>query len=243
MSGPIALVSLRPSSVVFRLDKERRSIGVLDAEIELLQNKLNDLRTIEESLRREGENNFRYRDYLLHVVEHLRGTPHEFADIQDILNRYHTLKRVNMDLKKRLHDCKLEYDERQRDLLELSKIKSDEELQHNNEISSLQKRLDDLSISSQRQSTFEEITPTKHVLFNTATVGQVRISVKNLLQRFESYSKRSAPQLRTLENETRTLEEPREDNQALESDLVRLAEYIADYSAIVDEWRIQQPKD
>ncbi len=243
MSGPIVLVSLRTSSVVFRLDKEQKSIGVLDVEIELLLKKLRDLRTIEDSLRREGENNFRYRDYLLHVVEHLRGTPHEFADIQDILNRYHTLKRVNMDLKKKLHDCKLENDNRQRDLLELSKVKSDEQLQYKNEIASLEKRLDDLSISSQRQSTFEDITQTKHVLINTATLGQVRISVKNLLQRFETYAKRSAPQLGTLENERRTLKETREDNQAIESDLMRLAEYIADYSAIVDEWRIKQPKD
>lgn len=226
------------------MDKEKRAIGVLDAEIELLGNQLKLLRTKEETLQRETEKNSRYHNYLLHVVEHLRGTSYEFVDVQDILNRFNTMKKVNHDLKKRQKDLNEEYDERIRNLQELSKAKSNEQQQCKNDIILLQKRFDDLSrLTSKSGSSSAESAQAQHDLMNAAVIGQVRISVKNLLQRFEAFSqraKRSASHRRTSENETKTLEDTREDNQSTEADIVRLAEYIADYSAIVNERHIHE---
>jgi DNA anti-recombination protein RmuC len=202
------------------------------------------LRAEEETLRIQREKNSRYHNYLSNVVEHLRGTPYEFVDVLDILNRFNTLKKVNHDLKKRQNDLNKEYDERKRNLQELSKAKSDEQLQCQNEIIFLQKRLDDLSLlSSKSYSSSAENTQAQHDLMNTAVIGQVRISVKNLLQRFEAFSLRaklSASYRRTSKNEIKTLEGHREDNQSIEADIVRLAEYIADYSAIVNEWHMNE---
>jgi hypothetical protein len=209
-----------------------------------LGNQLKLLRAEEETLRIEIEKNSRYHNYLSNVVEHLRGTPYEFVDVLDILNRFNTLKKVNHDLKKREKDMNEEYDERIRNLQELSKAKSDEQLQCQNEIIFLQKRLDDLLLlSSKSNASPAENAQALHDLMNTAVIGQVRISVKNMLQRFEAYSLRaklSASYRITSENEIKTLEGKREGTQSVEADIFRLAEYIADYSAIVNEWHMNE---
>ncbi len=216
----------------------------MDAAIELLGNQLKQLRTQEETLQNETEKNSRYHNYLLHVVEHLRGTPYAFVDVQDILNRFDTMKKVNHDLKKRQKDLNEEYDERIRNLQELSKAKANEQQQCENEIILLQKRLDELScLTSKNDSSSAESTQAQHDLMNAAVIGQVRISVKNMLRRFEAVSlraKRSASHLRSSENETKTPEDTRESNRSTEADIIRLAEYIADYSVIVNERHMQE---
>mmetsp|Transcript_5406 Transcript_5406/g.7971 ORF Transcript_5406/g.7971 Transcript_5406/m.7971 type:complete len:319 (+) Transcript_5406:224-1180(+) len=220
-----------------RLGKERRAISALDSEISLLGFKILEQRRIEESLRKECEKSFQYQNYLLQVVDYSKGTSQKFTTLQDILNRYNTLKLVNMDLEKRHQRCELDNERRRRDIIEVSKENSNELLRYNNEIASLQKSLDDYSMQSQRQSTRDGTNPTgQEVMMITAEIAQVRKSVQNILHRFECFTNRSVRISKPSHDETMSAgEQPLDESEATEKALGRIEECIADYSAIINE--------
>ena len=185
----------------------------------------------------------RYHNYLSNVVDFLQGTPNDFAEVQDILNRYSTLMQVNSDLARRQQAFMSDNEESRRYLVELSKDKANALLQCNNEIASLQKCLDSYSLSSKREQS--DSGPIGHELSNTAALGQLRASVQNLLLRFENYSRRAVNNDARKNNNTRVIEgesrsaslQRAEDDEATGSAIERIAEYIIDYSATIDEWQ------
>eukprot|EP00593_Proboscia_inermis_P006482 CAMPEP_0171317174 /NCGR_PEP_ID=MMETSP0816-20121228/78682_1 /TAXON_ID=420281 /ORGANISM="Proboscia inermis, Strain CCAP1064/1" /LENGTH=172 /DNA_ID=CAMNT_0011810121 /DNA_START=285 /DNA_END=800 /DNA_ORIENTATION=- len=133
--------------------------------------------------------NGKYRTYLSNFVDFMQGTSDEFSEIQDILNRHRTLTETNSQLIEQQKKSVTESELRRAELFQLSRDKVNSILNRNNEIASLQKNLETVTLStvgmqSMADATFQDVN------VKVSELGQVHASVENLFLRLENQAQR-----------------------------------------------------
>ena len=163
-----------------RASDERKQIEQKDADIDRLQSvrgqKIEDATSLERDLAR----NKICHDYLTDVCGHATEDYHE---IQDLLNRYKTLRTANDDLSQR----QKEYDETkettQDDFIKYVKERSNEILNANNEIAHLQDKLEQTEATTYRLQADVD-SAIRGMSDKTLDLCQILAAVDNLLERF-----------------------------------------------------------
>merc|ERR1719487_2596041 len=135
----------------------------------------------EQTLKEEVERNMKYQEYLENVVLYLTK---DFPEIADVLNRYKTLKDVNLYLtQKQVADEELNEVTR-REFLTFRKENENVILNYGNEVAELQVRLEQCQTRTMRLQ--NEIDSSNfEALDKSLALGQVLTSVSNILQRCE----------------------------------------------------------
>ncbi|ETV80053.1 hypothetical protein H257_06458 [Aphanomyces astaci] len=169
--------------------KRNRAIKRASDEIKQRLAKEQDVARLKESLERfndeneklsnEVKKNMKYTRYLELVQE---TVPEDYPEITDLVNRYNTLKDANRDLSEnqRLHESD---NERKRvKFATFTKERTNDILNFNNEIASLQKQLETRESNAIRLQ--HDVDTTIRITSDkTLEVGQILMAVGNLLQR------------------------------------------------------------
>ena len=175
----------------------------------------------EKTKKRELQLNEKYQLYLTNVVE---GGGDDYHEIQDLLNRYKTLKDANQDLADAQRKHEQDNEDKRLEFANFKKERQNEMLNQNNDIAKLQKILEGregitLRLLNDVDSTIRGTSD------KTLELGQILRSVQNLLERFQkqvhSNAKHSSDQPRRAEKATsggKSAEEIESDGkQAVES--------------------------
>ena len=196
----------------------------------------------------------------------------DYHEIQDLLNRYKTLKDANRDLTERQKEHEEENEDKRIAFASFTKERANEILNANNEIASLQKRLEvtealTFRLQNQVDSTIRGMSD------KTLELGQILSSVENLLDRFHKHmsssSKRrplvgvapakakAAPDPAKKRNKradakdsgaaaatgARSAEELDAEGRQVRERLDEIAMYMIDYKDIVEEFVQQKSKE
>ena len=229
--------------------KEEEIIKLKD----LLQIKSDEEKDLSEKLSRGRK----YPEYLKRVIQKevaqtptLSSSSDEYSEIQDVLDRYQTLKTTNDDLLKKLEQNTKDHEVSRSNYTQFTKTSSNDILNMNNEIVALQKEMDQLNIESKNNGGGGELgnklEDGREVTDLTADLSQIFVVVNQMLERFESLRSKNqnckAPSSsnnhkhndvggygidgETIEEKTkRTVEQ-----------LEKISDYMVDYKSIADEW-------
>jgi chromosome segregation ATPase len=164
-----------------RASDERKQRESKDIEIKRYELQLNDKILEENLLKNEVEKNLKYQEYLENVVHYLSK---DFPEISDVLNRYKTLKDVNIDLNQKQREDDLETEKAQREFTSFRKANENVILNYGNEVAELQIRLE---ICKNRTMKLQnEIDLSNYEISEkTLELGQIISSVSNILERCE----------------------------------------------------------
>eukprot|EP00736_Rhodelphis_marinus_P011895 Rmarinus@m.1772 len=208
--------------------KRARALKKANEEIKLRKQKEDDIENLKaqlEELKHQRvqmsnlvSKNLRYSKYLDRVVEHAE----EYPEVTDLLMRYATLKATNSDLMKQSRRSVEEQEEQRLALQKYVKERSDDILEYNNYIASLQKRLEEV-----QNNAIELQTRTDKQLLeqaqNARDMGRIRMACANLFQRIlDTSSIKRFPEEETKEQ------------------LKVLGEYMADLQQILKQWKQDQ---
>mmetsp|Transcript_24217 Transcript_24217/g.27899 ORF Transcript_24217/g.27899 Transcript_24217/m.27899 type:complete len:196 (-) Transcript_24217:111-698(-) len=181
----------------------------------------------------------------------MQGTSDEFSEIQDILNRHRTLTETNSQLIEQQKKSVTESELRRAELFQLSRDKVNSILNRNNEIASLQKNLETVTLSTVGMQSMADATY-QDVNVKVSELGQVHASVENLFLRLENQAQRYKKKkpVEPLGTTTTSPSTPSGDNDHGKSSisstinsrktleyLETIADYITDYQSITEEWK------
>ncbi|KAJ8612221.1 hypothetical protein CTAYLR_002918 [Chrysophaeum taylorii] len=207
---------------ITRAADERKQIENKEADIDRLErqyrNKVSDAKALEKDLQR----NKICQEFLTDVCVHLTEDYHE---IQDLLNRYSTLRGANDDLSRRQKDYEDLSEKKKEEFILYMKERSNEMLNANNEIALLQDKLEQTEATTYRLQA-EVDSAIRGMSDKTLELCQILAAVDNLFRRLRRQDARAvaADQL---------------DNQAGQLAFDRLDEissYILDYADICAEY-------
>ena len=185
----------------------------------------------------------KYFKYLEMVQE---SVPEDYPEISDLLNRYNTLKDANVDLTKRQAMHERENDERRTAYTTFGKDKANDVLNFNNEIASLQKKLE-ISEHDVLKVQNDVDVAVRSTSDKTLELGQVFMAIGNLLQRctggIHGAILKHSENTTSLENNVISTTNITEQNTKLMikngkkavSDLQVIAAYMTDFRSIVEE--------
>jgi chromosome segregation ATPase len=164
-----------------RAADERKQREQKEIEIKRFEQQLAEKMNEEQALKNEVEKNLKYQVYLDKVVQHLSK---DFPEIQDVLNRYNTLKEVNSYLnEKQKEDDKLN-ETTYREFVSFRKENENEILNYGNEVAELQVRLEQCKNKTMRlQSDLD--SSNSEASEKALALGQILSSVANILERCE----------------------------------------------------------
>mmetsp|Transcript_14208 Transcript_14208/g.36465 ORF Transcript_14208/g.36465 Transcript_14208/m.36465 type:complete len:311 (+) Transcript_14208:219-1151(+) len=153
-------------------------------EIDALQETLDGLKDEKEQTLEVLDKNLQYQQFLEQVLE----TVDEYQEISDLLMRYATLNATNEDVRKQQFDTEEASERLRAELLQYSKMKTDEILNLNNQISQLKKQLEahqleNLDYESKKDHSLQ-VASTR-----TLEYGQVCMATTNLFNRCRELSK------------------------------------------------------
>jgi hypothetical protein len=164
-----------------RATDERKQREQKEQEIKRLEQQLGEKMQEERILKAEVESNMKYQEYLENVVFYMTK---DFPEISDILNRYKTLREVNIYLNaKQRADDELN-ENTQRDFISFRKENENEILNAGNEVAELQVRLEQCKNKTMRLQ--NEMDAYNYLASEKAlALGQILSSVSNVLERCE----------------------------------------------------------
>lgn len=223
-----------------------------DREIVQLQELLDAKAMEEKELDEKLSNNKKYHCYLTSVINQAKVTSDDYTEIQDILDRYQTLKSTNDDLLSQLRKNTKDHEASRLSYTQFTKKSSNAILNMNNEIAALQKEMDQLTVKSNNIESLDD-GAARDVTDLTAELSQVFVVVNQILGRFESRRSRKQIIIKgTISTTTAAGNPPLSpvgNGENLEvktkkavARLDKIAEYMTDYKSIADEWEISQGK-
>jgi uncharacterized membrane protein YgcG len=162
-----------------RANDERKQREQKDIEIKRYEIQLRDKMIEEQILKREVEKNLKYQEYLENVVHYLSK---DFPEISDVLNRYRTLKDVNIYLNEKQKADDLKNEITQRDFLLFRKENENVILNYGNEVAELQIRQEMCKNRTMRLENEIDLT-NYEISEKTLELGQIISSVSNILER------------------------------------------------------------
>ena len=222
-----------------RASEEAKQREAKEKDIKRLRGDLREMNEQSEKLKKTVNANKKYQDYLDKVQ--LKESE-DYPEISDLLNRYKTLQDANEDLTK---NSRLKEEENETNRTEFStytKVRTNEILNRNNDIASLQKKLEEAESHAIRLQQEVE-TSMRSISDKTLELGQVLMAVKNLLQRCTS--KRHGAILKHTETNKddqpeavklagRTEDGAARKGRQARADLEVISAYMIDFSHIVD---------
>jgi hypothetical protein len=160
---------------------ERKQREIKENEIKVLEAQLNSKLKEEALLNEELEKNIKYQDYLENVVQTMSKY---FPEINDVLNRYNTLKDANAYLiDKQLVDNDA-HDVTQKEFGTFKKAKENQILNNNNEIANMQVTYEHKKTNAMGlQLEIDQVT--NEAGEKLLELGQILSSVTNILDRCE----------------------------------------------------------
>ena len=221
------------SRAVKRAADEQRQRLQKEGEIEKLKAQEAEKREEEKLMRKQLELNEKYQRYLQEVVD--KGSD-DYHEIQDLLNRYNTLKTANKDLADTQTKAEQENEKKSVEYSHYKKERGNEILNANNDIANLQHRLEkrEMDVKLLMNELDSTITGGSK---QTLVLGQVLRSVQNLLERFDSHMRAHGKVVRRPERSIGgTVEEMKEDAKVAAEQLEEICMYVCDYASIVDEY-------
>ncbi|KAH9111551.1 hypothetical protein LEN26_011056 [Aphanomyces euteiches] len=169
--------------------KRNRAIKRASDEIKQRLAKEQDVARLKESLERfneeneklsnEVKRNLKYTRYLELVQE---AVPEDYPEITDLVNRYNTLKDANRDLSENQKVHEKDNERKRQKFATFTKERTNDILNFNNEIASLQKQLETRESNAIRLQ-HEVDTTIRNTSDKTLEVSQILMAVGNLLQR------------------------------------------------------------
>jgi chromosome segregation ATPase len=224
--------SKRNRAVKRKQDEHRQRLQK-EGEIEKLKEQHRQKLEEEKSMRKQLELNDKYQKYLQDVVD--KGSD-DYHEIQDLLNRYNTLKTANKDLADTQAKAEQENETKSVEYTHYKKERGNEILNSNNDIANLQHRLEkkEMDVILLMNDLDSTITGGSK---QTLVLGQVLRSVQNLLDRFDSHLRASGKPVKRPERMIgKTVEEMKEDAKVAAQQLEEICTYMIDYGSIVDEY-------
>lgn len=231
--------------------------------------KLKDLLKVKDEEERELSEKLsrgkKYPDYLKSVIQQevaqqmpsssSSSSSDDYSEIQDILDRYQTLKTTNDDLLAQLEKNTKHHETSRLNYTQFTKKSSNEILNMNNEIVMLQKEMDQLNVRSKNNggqhgsTNLEDGRMTQTDL--TADLSQIFVVVNQMLERFESLRaknqkcKVSSSSHNNKNNDSQGSndggygvdgESVGEKTKRSVEQLEKISDYMTDYKSIADEW-------
>eukprot|EP00743_Colponemidia_sp_Colp-15_P001978 GILK01002151.1.p1 GENE.GILK01002151.1~~GILK01002151.1.p1 ORF type:complete len:392 (+),score=107.62 GILK01002151.1:77-1177(+) len=161
-----------------RFAEEFRQKKAREAEIVELDKRLKKLRDDNDELEREVQRNMRYEEFL----ERVKDANEEYQEINDLVNRYETLENANSDLRKNQIRFEEETEQLRAEFQQYTKDRTNEILAFNNDIASLQKKLELSEGERIKLQTLADNT-IKNATNKTLNLGQILMAVENLYVR------------------------------------------------------------
>lgn len=223
-----------------RCAEERRQCESTDVEILQLQQKQNGKIEEEKQLSNLLAQNQRYQEYLKSVVEMAKGSSEDFTEIQDILDRYSTLKNTNDDLVTKMQINTKEHEARRSSYAHFMKKSGNEMLNMNNEIARLQKELEQVTIASNKIDSLDYGT-CQNVNELTTEISQALLVIDNMVERleFQAHPSLSQSSGAHVASKISSLMEERGLEMKVKNAVERLdgvADLIVDYESIAEMW-------
>lgn len=220
-----------------RCADECRICEAKEMEISKLQDVLKIKAGEEKDLAEKLSRNQKYHNYLKSVIKQAQLDSGDYSEIQDILDRYQTLKSTNDDLVGQLQKNTKDHEASRLSYTQFTKKSGNAILNMNNEIAALQKKMEQLTVRSNKMESLDDGT-TRNVSDMTADLSQIFVVVNQILERFESCRSNKKPRGSTNDPQSsgvdgESLEE--KTKRAIEK-LDKIGEYIADYKSIAEEW-------
>ena len=164
--------------------------------------------------------------------------------MQDLLNRYNTLRVANEDLNKRQTNHDVENEEKRQRFAQFTKERANEVLNRNNEIATLQKNLEGHAMAT-LQAQYNVDSSISNMSDKVLQLGQMLASIENLLERFETqakHMKRNKDTPKTFGDKadvSGSAEDLEREGKRAHEHLEDIAIYMIDYSSIVREWEAE----
>uniref|UniRef100_K3WLQ0 DUF4200 domain-containing protein n=1 Tax=Globisporangium ultimum (strain ATCC 200006 / CBS 805.95 / DAOM BR144) TaxID=431595 RepID=K3WLQ0_GLOUD len=167
---------------VKRANDEIKQRLTKEQEVAKLKEHLEQLMVESEKLGNEVKKNMKYTRYLEVVQE---TVPEDYPEVADLVNRYHTLKETNRDLRQNqvLHEEENEI--KRLEFASFQKERANEILNFNNKIASLQRELETQELQTIRLQ-HEADASLRMTTQKTLALGQIVMAIGNLLQRCTS---------------------------------------------------------
>lgn len=212
---------------------EKKQRELKEIEIHKLEQQLKEKLHEEQALKLKAEKHMKYHDFLENVVGHMSKF---FPEISDVLNRYRTLKEVNLYLIDK-NQREEEINENQmRDYSSYRKVKENELLNCNNDIAVMQVKLEQGKYkSTELQSVLDRAT--QEAAQKTLALGQIISSVKNILNRCEESfrTRHNKPRIERSSDKTDNMT-LQEQFQRTMSKLDEISMFMVDYRDSIDEY-------
>jgi chromosome segregation ATPase len=164
---------------VKRAADEKKLREIKEVEIAKLKTQLDENGSQTKKLKETVEQNMKYTRYLEMVQESVQE---DYPEISDLLNRYKTLKDANEDLSERQQSHEKEHEKCRVKFATFAKERTNEILNFNNEIASLQKSLEVGEVNAHQLQTDVDAT-IRSTSDKTLELGQILMAVENLLAR------------------------------------------------------------
>jgi hypothetical protein len=224
----------------YRCAEERRQCESTDVEILQLQQKHNGKIEEEKQLSDLLAQNQRNQEYLKSVVEKAKGSSEDFTEIQDILDRYSTLKNTNDDLVSKMQINTKEHEARRSSYAHFVKKSGNEMLNMNNEIARLQKELEQVTIASNKIDSLDYGT-CQNVNDLTTEISQALLVIDNMVERleFQAHPSLSQGSGAHIASKISSLTEECGLEMKVKNAIERLdgvADLIVDYESIAEAW-------
>lgn len=165
-----------------RAQEEAKQRRQKEADIEKLQRQLCGMKDECTKLEEVVGRNLKYQRFLETVQE---AVPEDYPEVSDLLNRYKTLKDANTDLTDRLRHYEDSNESKRTDFVHYTKEQTNDMLNFNNEIASMQKKLE-TSQTDALQMQNDVDSQIRSTSDRTLELGQALMAVENLLQRCTS---------------------------------------------------------
>lgn len=178
--------------------------------------------------------NQKYQKYLKSVVD--KAPSEDFGEIQDVLDRYSTLKSTNDDLATKMKLNTKDHEARRTSYTQFVKKSGNEMLNMNNEIARLQKELEQVTIASNEIDSLDYGT-CQNVNELTTEISQALLVIDNMVERLEFQAHPSQSPSPVVSKNSLTEENGLEIkvNTAVEK-LDSVADLIVDYESIAETW-------
>ncbi|CAM9761112.1 unnamed protein product, partial [Chrysoparadoxa australica] len=226
---------------VKRAADERKQREQKEQELQKLQKQYSERCAEEERLKEDLTGHKCYQDYLGSVVE---AVPEDYPEVQDLLNRFKTLKDANRDLSRGQGLDEAENERLRNEYASYTKECANEILNENNEIAAMQKRLE---VSGRDVFILQNELDNKirSMSDRTLEMGQVLGSVANILDRCERGSriKRAGLCVTAVEKGgAKTIEDLAAEGKLAMERLEEICNYMIDYGGIVVDYLETQKK-
>lgn len=212
---------------------EKKQREIKEIEIQKLELQLKEKLQEEQILKKKAERHAKYHDYLENVISHMSKF---FGEINDVLNRYKTLKQVNEQLILYNGENEEKAESTLREYISFKKEKENELLAKNNDIAKKQDKLENCKIKSSEDQNELDLT-TQAAAEKTLALGQILSSVKNILNRCEE-SFRNRHNKPKVDRSSDKNERMSLDEQVIKTKmkLDEIAMFMIDYRDIIEEY-------